>query len=287
MTREEIEAAIARHAEPRRFTTSPYEDRKVVRVSGPFTVESLSPHRTLVDGPRTCRPPRPRRRRTPAVRDDDPRQPPQRRRAEHQAQRAPEFTRLDALPGRLGPRVGEFTEGSRRRTVAVAIGPEFGTVGPDSSATPPRRPCKVRATCCSSAGSRSTRWRGRRRARSAGLTILQARMNPDLAMGEELSRRRAPATCSWSSASPTSTSARRRRPAQVEIRGLDVYDPTTGAAPQLIRDDIACWFLDTNYDGDSFFVRHAYFTGADDPYDSSGAPSAPTSTKPGRRSTRP
>ena len=53
----------------------------------------------------------------------------------------------------------------------------------------------------------------------------------------------------------------------VEVRGLDVYDPTTGVLRSASVDDIAAWFLDTNYDGDAFFVRHAYFTGADDPYD--------------------
>jgi adenine-specific DNA-methyltransferase len=53
----------------------------------------------------------------------------------------------------------------------------------------------------------------------------------------------------------------------VEIRGLDVYDPTTGALPSSSVDDIAAWFLDTDYDGDAFFVCRAYFTGADDPYD--------------------
>ena len=54
---------------------------------------------------------------------------------------------------------------------------------------------------------------------------------------------------------------------EVEIRGLDVYDPTTGDLRSSSVDDIAAWFLDTSYDGDAFFVRHAYFTGADDPYD--------------------
>ena len=53
----------------------------------------------------------------------------------------------------------------------------------------------------------------------------------------------------------------------VEIKGVDVYDPTTGADPQPSTDDIACWFIDTDYNGESFFVRHAYFTGADEPYD--------------------
>ncbi len=52
-----------------------------------------------------------------------------------------------------------------------------------------------------------------------------------------------------------------------EIHGLDVYDPTTGQVRSNSTDDIACWFIDTNYNGESFFVRHAYFTGADKPYD--------------------
>lgn len=53
----------------------------------------------------------------------------------------------------------------------------------------------------------------------------------------------------------------------VHLNGLDVYDPTTGAIRSHSTDDIACWFIDTNYDGESFFVRHAYFTGADEPYE--------------------
>jgi len=53
---------------------------------------------------------------------------------------------------------------------------------------------------------------------------------------------------------------------QVEIRGLDVYDPTTGEIRSQDTADIACWFIDTAYNGEAFFVRHAYFTGGDDPY---------------------
>jgi hypothetical protein len=52
---------------------------------------------------------------------------------------------------------------------------------------------------------------------------------------------------------------------QVTLHGVDVYDPTTGAIRSNTTDDIACWFIDTNYNGESFFVRHAYFTGADEP----------------------
>jgi len=50
------------------------------------------------------------------------------------------------------------------------------------------------------------------------------------------------------------------------LRGLDVYDPTTGEIRSSSTDDIPCWFIDTDYNEESFFVRHAYFTGADEPY---------------------
>ncbi len=53
----------------------------------------------------------------------------------------------------------------------------------------------------------------------------------------------------------------------VKLQGVDVYDPTTGAIRSNSTDDIACWFIDTDYNGESFFVRHAYFTGGDAPYD--------------------
>ena len=53
---------------------------------------------------------------------------------------------------------------------------------------------------------------------------------------------------------------------EVEVRGVDVYDPTTGEIRSDATDAIACWFIDTNYNGESFFVRDAYFTGGNDPY---------------------
>ena len=53
---------------------------------------------------------------------------------------------------------------------------------------------------------------------------------------------------------------------QVTVNGVDVYDPATGQVRSDGPDGIACWFIDTDYDGESFFVRHAYFLGAGDPY---------------------
>ena len=100
------------------------------------------------------------------------------------------------------------------------------------------------------------------------LTVLQAHVNPDLAMGDELLKKTGSGNLFMVFGEPDIDV----RPVgdgqlQIEIRGLDVYDPTTGVVRSDSTDDIACWFIDTNYDGESFFVRHAYFTGADDPYE--------------------
>ena len=54
---------------------------------------------------------------------------------------------------------------------------------------------------------------------------------------------------------------------EVEIKGLDIFNPNTGELKPSGPEDIACWFLDTDYDGGSFFVRHAYFLGGKDPYE--------------------
>lgn len=53
---------------------------------------------------------------------------------------------------------------------------------------------------------------------------------------------------------------------QVELRGLDVYDPATGEIGSNTTDEIVCWFIGIDYNEESFFVRHAYFTGVDKPY---------------------
>jgi adenine-specific DNA-methyltransferase len=53
---------------------------------------------------------------------------------------------------------------------------------------------------------------------------------------------------------------------QVKINGVDVFHPNTGEVRSDGADGIACWFIDTDYNEESFFVRHAYFLGANDPY---------------------
>ena len=55
---------------------------------------------------------------------------------------------------------------------------------------------------------------------------------------------------------------------QVRVNGVDVFHPNTGEVRSDGPEGIACWFIDTDYNQESFFVRHAYFLGAGDPYKS-------------------
>ena len=101
------------------------------------------------------------------------------------------------------------------------------------------------------------------------LQVLTARMNPDLSMGDELLKKTGAGNLFMVFGEPDVRIEGQDTGGDltVYLNGLDVYDPTTGAIRSNSTDDIACWFIDTNYDGESFFVRHAYFTGADEPYE--------------------
>jgi len=55
---------------------------------------------------------------------------------------------------------------------------------------------------------------------------------------------------------------------RVKINGVDVFHPSSGEVRSDGAEGIACWFIDTDYNEESFFVRHAYFLGANDPYKS-------------------
>ncbi len=100
------------------------------------------------------------------------------------------------------------------------------------------------------------------------LSVLPAKMNPDLAMGDELLKKTGAGNLFMVFGEPdVEITKQQDGRIVVEIKGVDVYDPTTGQIRNSSTDDIACWFIDTDYDGESFFVRHAYFTGAEEPYD--------------------
>jgi adenine-specific DNA-methyltransferase len=113
--------------------------------------------------------------------------------------------------------------------------------------------------------------------------VLPTKMKPDLVMGDELLKKTGVGNLFMVFGEPD-VEIKKQKNAELqfravqskgsghgqfvaEIKGVDVYDPTIGQIRSSSTDDIACWFIDTEYNGESFFVRHAYFTGADEPYD--------------------
>jgi adenine-specific DNA-methyltransferase len=272
MTRDEIDAAIARHAATEILFDRPYVDSRVVRVAGPFTVESLSPHRVVADGPEDLvNPPAPIEESGRFVETilDNLRASGVDNRTKGERLR---FETLEPYPGRFLQATGTFREGEVDRRIAVAIGPQYGTVGPDlvrDAAIETGGYFDVLVVCGFAFDALADEASGAAM-RFGKLTVLTVRMNPDLAMAEELLKKTRTGNLFTVFGKPDIDI----RPAaggsgelQVEIHGLDVYDPTTGVVRSDSTNDIACWFIDTAYDDQQFFVRHAYFLGADDPYE--------------------
>jgi adenine-specific DNA-methyltransferase len=191
-----------------------------------------------------------------------------------------QFDRLEPLLGRQWLQAeGEYTEkdGSTRR-VAISLGPEFGTVGSEQvalAAQEATRGIPYDVLLVTGFAFDPQAWAKAKEInpdvaeRSLGrLRALLVRANPDLAMGGELLKKTGAGNLFSIFGEPDIDIRVAGGEAVVEIRGLDVYDPTTGAVRSASTEDIACWFIDTNYDGTSFFVRHAYFTGGQQPYES-------------------
>ncbi len=277
MTRAQIDAAIALHAETELLYDQPYEDNKRIRVTGPFTVESLSPHRTLECGdasPLSVPP----GESTDVSRDTRDASNfvamilENLRAAGVQSTLKKErlkFDRLEPFAGVWLHAAGEYTENGKSRRVTVCIGPEHGTVGPDLVKEAAKEAVLgVGFDLLILCGFAFDPHVSEETKRYGKLTVLAARMNPDLSMGDKLLKKTGAANLFMVFGEPD-VEVKKQRDGKlvVQIKGVDVYDPTTGQIRSHSTDDIACWFIDTDYNGESFFVRHAYFTGAGEPYD--------------------
>jgi len=272
MTQAEIDAAIAKYAESEILYDQPYEDNKRVRVCGPFSVESLSPHRVLSTadndqiGTVTEQEARKQRDFATMILDNL-------KKAGVQNTRKNErltFDRLDPYAGVWLNAAGEYTDaGGKSRRVAVTIGPEHGTVGPQQVKEAAKEAVQgVGFDLLVVCGFAFDPHVAEEVKRYGKLTVLPTKMNPDLAMGDELLKKTGAGNLFMVFGEPD-VDIRREKSGQivVQIKGVDVYDPTTGQIRSSSTDDIACWFIDTDYNGESFFVRHAYFTGAEEPYE--------------------
>ena len=179
------------------------------------------------------------------------------------------FSRLESHAGTWIHAVGEYMEGDKSRSVAVFVGPEHGTVGPEMVREAAKEAVLgIGFDTLIACGFAFDPHVSEEATRFGKLTVLVARMNPDLAMGQELLKKTGAGNLFMVFGEPDVDIKKMKDGKLVaEIRGLDVYDPTTGVIRSNSTDDIACWFIDTDYNGESFFVRHAYFTGGDEPYE--------------------
>jgi adenine-specific DNA-methyltransferase len=98
------------------------------------------------------------------------------------------------------------------------------------------------------------------------IPVLLVRMNADLLMGEELKKTGAGNLFTVFGEPDIEVSRTEDGQLVVDLRGVDVYNPTTGELRSDDTGQIALWMIDTEYDEESFFVRHAYFTGGNDPF---------------------
>jgi len=267
---QEIDKSIAAKAEFETLYDKPYDNKKCVRVAGPFTVESLSPHRMLgVDENDEL---------IDTLNDD---------RAAYAASRSfPQmilenlktagvqqahkddritFTALTPWPGDLVCAEGRYQEGDAEKRAGIFIGAEFGTVQ-RADLVEAARECgdagfDVLIACAFNYEARATEF-----SKLGRIPVLKARMNADLHMADEL-KNTGKGNLFVIFGEPDITLFNQPDGKwRVKVNGVDVFKPQTGEVISHGAEGIACWFIDTDYNEESFFVRHAYFLGANDPY---------------------
>lgn len=267
----EIDASIAANAEFEYLYDKPYEDKKIVRVAGPFTVESLSPHRMLgVDENDELIDSVNETPREYGAKQSFPQMILENLKTAGVQQAHKEdritFTALNPWPGKLICGEGRYMEGETSRRAAVFIGPEFGTVQRADLVEAAREAgdagFDVLISCAFNYEAHTTEF-----TKLGRLPVLKSRMNADLHMAEDLKNTGKGNLFVIFGEPDITLLPEKDGKLRVKVNGVDVFKPQTGEVVSSNTDEIACWFIDTDYNEESFFVRHAYFLGANDPYD--------------------
>lgn len=275
----EIDASIAARADVEYLYDKPYVDPARVRVAGPFTVESLSPHRVLpaseeelietidaADGARSPADADLAGQDFAAIVIDY-------LKAEGVKQQAKgdriTFESIAPWPGNFIGGGATFIEGESgpERRAAILIGPEYGTVGRQDLVAAAREAVDNRfdvlIACAFNFDAHSSELD-----KLGSLTILKARINPDMHMSDELKNTGRGNMFVVFGEPDVEVIDDGGTTIRIKVNGVDVFDPNTGDIRSSDTKGIAAWFIDTDYNEESFFVRHAYFLGANDPYKS-------------------
>ena len=271
----EIDESIADHADYEFLYDKPYEKKNVVRVAGPFTVESLSPHRVLgldendeLIDPASTKTGEDGKDFESMILDNLKESGVQQSHKEDKI----EFTGINPWAGSMICAEGTYLEGETEKRAAIFIGPEFGTVGRQDLVQATREAADfgfdVLISCAFNYDAQSTEFTNLGR-----IHVIKARMNADLHMGKEL-KNNGKGNLFVVFGEPDivinylkDKNGDDTGKISVRIRGVDVFYPNTGEIRSDNADGIACWFIDTNYNDETFFVRQAYFLGANNPYE--------------------
>lgn len=270
----EIDSSIAAKSDFVELYDKPYEDSKKVRVAGPFTIESLSPHRVL------------------AVDEDD--QLIDQRSKLFQQDESQDFVQMilenlktagvqqahkeDRITfSSVTPWPGEYyicaegiyyegvEEAGNEKRAAIFVGPEFGTVSRPDLVAAAREAgdagFDTLIVCAFNYDAHSSDF-----SKLGRIPVLKARMNADLHMADDLKNTGKGNLFVIFGEPDIDILDAEKNQIQVKINGVDVFHPNTGEVRSDGAEGIACWFIDTDYNEESFFVRHAYFLGANDPY---------------------
>lgn len=257
----EMDASIAAKAKYEILRDSPCVDKSKVRVAGPFTVESLSPHRMAhfdengdVVDPAGLAQNREGRDFNAIIRENLLASGVQQSNKDDKIV----FVSLEAWPGEMICAYGRYLEGEKEKRVAVFIGPEFGSV---------RRPDLVKAAKEAAEGgfdallvcAFSYDAYASEASKIGCIPILMARMNAELHMAESMKKDGKGNLFVLFGEPDVEIRQTEDGQYQVEIKGVDVFAPNSGEIRSDGTEDIACWFVDTDYNEESFFVRQAYF----------------------------
>ncbi len=269
---QEIDKSIAAKAEFEYLHDKPYTDSRKVRVAGPFTVESLSPHRMLgvdendelIDSAKEASAEYLARQAFPQMILEN-----LKTAGVQQAHKEGRiaFASLTPWPGDLVCGEGRYMEGTTEKRAAIFIGPEFGTVQRADLVAAAREAgdagFDVLIACAFNYEAHTTEF-----SRLGRIPVLKARMNADLHMAEDLKNTGKGNLFVVFGEPDIDLIHEKDGRMRVKVKGVDVFKPQTGEVVSDGADGIACWFIDTDYNEESFFVRHAYFLGANDPYGS-------------------
>ncbi len=268
---QEIDASIAAKADNEYLYDRPYEDKKKVRVAGPFTVESLTPHRTLtvnedgdaVDLTESRLGFTAKKNFAELILEN------LRTAGVQQAHKEDKinFTSLAPWAGTYVCAEAYYQEGDKAKRAAIFIGPEFGTVQRVDLVAAAKEAADAKfdvlIACAFSFDAHTTDL-----TKIGSLQVLKARMNADLHMAADLKSTGKGNLFVIFGEPDIDLLTEADGQVRIKIKGVDVFKPQSGKVESSNTDEIACWFIDTDYNEESFFVRHAYFLGANDPYDS-------------------